>query len=91
MRRLISACLCTGRKYELYSMDWDLKEELRDCLVAAAPYGGPIGMSPVCHCLLRDNRVDSRSMILGGLAVGWFLPMCATPIPPHLSPPTEML
>lgn len=40
---LISACLCVGRKYELYSMDWDLKEELRDCLVAAAPYGGPIG------------------------------------------------
>uniref|UniRef100_A0A667IZW1 Vacuolar protein sorting-associated protein 16 homolog n=1 Tax=Lynx canadensis TaxID=61383 RepID=A0A667IZW1_LYNCA len=30
------------RKYELYSMDWDLKEELRDCLVAAAPYGGPL-------------------------------------------------
>uniref|UniRef100_A0A4W2G1A2 Vacuolar protein sorting-associated protein 16 homolog n=1 Tax=Bos indicus x Bos taurus TaxID=30522 RepID=A0A4W2G1A2_BOBOX len=32
------------RKYELYSMDWDLKEELRDCLVAAAPYGGPIAL-----------------------------------------------
>ena len=32
-----------GRKYELYSMDWDIKEELRDYLVAAAPYGGPIG------------------------------------------------
>ncbi|XP_078227342.1 vacuolar protein sorting-associated protein 16 homolog isoform X5 [Callithrix jacchus] len=31
-------------KYELYSMDWDLKEELRDCLVAAAPYGGPIAL-----------------------------------------------
>ncbi|EHB04285.1 Vacuolar protein sorting-associated protein 16-like protein [Heterocephalus glaber] len=25
-------------------MDWDLKEELRDCLVAAAPYGGPIAL-----------------------------------------------
>uniref|UniRef100_A0A452T5J6 Vacuolar protein sorting-associated protein 16 homolog n=1 Tax=Ursus maritimus TaxID=29073 RepID=A0A452T5J6_URSMA len=44
MRRLISACLSVGRKYELYSMDWDLKEELRDCLVAAAPYGGPIAL-----------------------------------------------
>uniref|UniRef100_A0A8C3WHN4 Vacuolar protein sorting-associated protein 16 homolog n=1 Tax=Catagonus wagneri TaxID=51154 RepID=A0A8C3WHN4_9CETA len=32
------------RKYELYSMDWDLKEDLRDCLVAAAPYGGPIAL-----------------------------------------------
>uniref|UniRef100_A0A452T555 Vacuolar protein sorting-associated protein 16 homolog n=1 Tax=Ursus maritimus TaxID=29073 RepID=A0A452T555_URSMA len=42
--RLISACLSVGRKYELYSMDWDLKEELRDCLVAAAPYGGPIAL-----------------------------------------------
>ncbi|KAL0595335.1 Vacuolar protein sorting-associated protein 16-like protein [Plecturocebus cupreus] len=42
--RLISAHLCVGRKYELYSMDWDLKEELRDCLVAAAPYGGPIAL-----------------------------------------------
>lgn len=37
------------RKYELYSMDWDLKEELKDCLVAAAPYGGPIGMLPLCY------------------------------------------
>lgn len=24
-------------------MEWSLKEDLRDCLVAAAPYGGPIG------------------------------------------------
>ncbi|XP_006874900.1 PREDICTED: vacuolar protein sorting-associated protein 16 homolog isoform X2 [Chrysochloris asiatica] len=32
------------RKYELYSVDWDLKEDLRDCLVAAAPYGGPIAL-----------------------------------------------
>lgn len=38
-----------SRKYELYSMDWDLKEELKDCLVAAAPYGGPIGMLPLYY------------------------------------------
>ncbi|KAK1337318.1 hypothetical protein QTO34_001944 [Cnephaeus nilssonii] len=44
MRSLISVHLSVGRKYELYSMDWDLKEELRDCLVAAAPYGGPIAL-----------------------------------------------
>ncbi|KAM6362202.1 vacuolar protein sorting-associated protein 16 homolog isoform 5-T5 [Alca torda] len=31
------------RKFELYIMEWNLKEDLRDCLVAAAPYGGPIG------------------------------------------------
>lgn len=32
-----------GSKSELYAMEWGLREELRDCLVAAAPYGGPIG------------------------------------------------
>ncbi|KAK4818572.1 hypothetical protein QYF61_014708 [Mycteria americana] len=31
------------RRFELYAMEWSLKEDLRDCLVAAAPYGGPIG------------------------------------------------
>lgn len=28
-------------------MEWGLREELRDCLVAAAPYGGPIGTGGV--------------------------------------------
>eukprot|EP00066_Takifugu_rubripes_P003865 XP_003966794.1 PREDICTED: vacuolar protein sorting-associated protein 16 homolog [Takifugu rubripes] len=32
------------RKTELYDMCWDLKDALRDCLVAAAPYGGPIAL-----------------------------------------------
>ncbi|XP_054846480.1 vacuolar protein sorting-associated protein 16 homolog [Eublepharis macularius] len=33
------------RKLDLYSMAWDIKEAgLRDCLVAAAPYGGPIAL-----------------------------------------------
>ncbi len=32
-----------NRKIELYEMGWNLKDGLRDCLVAAAPYGGPIG------------------------------------------------
>lgn len=78
MMRLISACLCVGRKYELYSMDWDLKEELRDCLVAAAPYGGPIGKSPLCHCMLKDHGMNSGSLFPGGLAVEGFLLACAT-------------
>ncbi|XP_066488126.1 vacuolar protein sorting-associated protein 16 homolog [Tiliqua scincoides] len=30
------------RKLDLYSMDW--RVDLRDCLVAAAPYGGPIAL-----------------------------------------------
>ncbi|KAL8206519.1 UNVERIFIED_CONTAM: Vacuolar protein sorting-associated protein 16, partial [Gekko kuhli] len=33
------------RKLDLYSMVWDVREEsLRECLVAAAPYGGPIAL-----------------------------------------------
>ncbi|XP_015273771.1 PREDICTED: vacuolar protein sorting-associated protein 16 homolog, partial [Gekko japonicus] len=32
-------------KLDLYSMVWDVREEsLRECLVAAAPYGGPIAL-----------------------------------------------
>ncbi|XP_053114089.1 vacuolar protein sorting-associated protein 16 homolog isoform X2 [Hemicordylus capensis] len=32
------------RKLELYTMDWNLREGLRECLVAAGPYGGPIAL-----------------------------------------------
>ncbi|KPP61981.1 vacuolar protein sorting-associated protein 16-like [Scleropages formosus] len=32
------------RKVELYEMGWSLKDGLRDCHVAAAPYGGPIAV-----------------------------------------------
>uniref|UniRef100_A0AAR2K6F3 Vacuolar protein sorting-associated protein 16 homolog n=1 Tax=Pygocentrus nattereri TaxID=42514 RepID=A0AAR2K6F3_PYGNA len=32
------------RKIELYEMGWNLKDGLRECLVAAAPYGGPIAL-----------------------------------------------
>ncbi|KAJ8252797.1 hypothetical protein GJAV_G00205690 [Gymnothorax javanicus] len=32
------------RKIELYEMKWNLRDGLRDCLVAAAPYGGPIAL-----------------------------------------------
>lgn len=59
------------RKYELYSMAWDLKEELRDCLVAAAPYGGPIGMPPLCHCMFWDHWVNSRFFIPVLAGVCW--------------------
>ncbi|KAJ6658609.1 hypothetical protein lerEdw1_019997 [Lerista edwardsae] len=40
------------RKLDLYSMDW--REDLRDCLVAAAPYGGPIA-------LLKNRKEKSPS------------------------------
>ncbi|XP_054247660.1 vacuolar protein sorting-associated protein 16 homolog isoform X2 [Indicator indicator] len=42
------------RKFELYTMEWSLKEDLRDCLVAAAPYGGPIA-------LLKNNARKEKS------------------------------
>uniref|UniRef100_A0A3B3R9I6 Vacuolar protein sorting-associated protein 16 homolog n=1 Tax=Paramormyrops kingsleyae TaxID=1676925 RepID=A0A3B3R9I6_9TELE len=32
------------RKIELYEMGWNLKEGLRNCQIAAAPYGGPIAL-----------------------------------------------
>uniref|UniRef100_A0A8B9LYM5 Vacuolar protein sorting-associated protein 16 homolog n=1 Tax=Accipiter nisus TaxID=211598 RepID=A0A8B9LYM5_9AVES len=35
-------------------MEWSLKEDLRDCLVAAAPYGGPIA-------LLKNNARKEKS------------------------------
>uniref|UniRef100_A0A674K778 Vacuolar protein sorting-associated protein 16 homolog n=1 Tax=Terrapene triunguis TaxID=2587831 RepID=A0A674K778_9SAUR len=43
-----------SQKFELYSMAWNLKEDLRDCLVAAAPYGGPIA-------LLKNNFRKEKS------------------------------
>ncbi|KAM6945481.1 vacuolar protein sorting-associated protein 16 homolog [Aplochiton taeniatus] len=32
------------RKIELYEMSWNLRDGLKDCLVAVAPYGGPIAL-----------------------------------------------
>ncbi|XP_076968454.1 vacuolar protein sorting-associated protein 16 homolog isoform X3 [Tamandua tetradactyla] len=49
------------RKYELYSMDWDLKEELRDCLVAAAPYGGPIAL--LRHPWRKEKAASVRPVL----------------------------
>uniref|UniRef100_A0A8C2BRF7 Vacuolar protein sorting-associated protein 16 homolog n=1 Tax=Cyprinus carpio TaxID=7962 RepID=A0A8C2BRF7_CYPCA len=37
-------CLWPELKIELYEMGWNLKDGLRECLVAAAPYGGPIAL-----------------------------------------------
>lgn len=67
-------------------MDWDLKEELRDCLVAAAPYGGPIGMSPLCCCMFWDNGLNSRCMIPRGPCWQVLLANVATPRRPLSHP-----
>ncbi|GAB1286902.1 Vacuolar protein sorting-associated protein 16 homolog [Apodemus speciosus] len=48
-------------KYELYSMDWDLKEELKDCLVAAAPYGGPIAL--LRNCWRKEKAASVRPVL----------------------------
>ncbi|XP_031676568.1 vacuolar protein sorting-associated protein 16 homolog isoform X1 [Oncorhynchus kisutch] len=42
------------RKIELYEMGWSLRDGLKECLVAAAPYGGPIA-------LLRQPQRPSSS------------------------------
>uniref|UniRef100_A0A3P8XB61 Vacuolar protein sorting-associated protein 16 homolog n=1 Tax=Esox lucius TaxID=8010 RepID=A0A3P8XB61_ESOLU len=42
------------RKIELYDMGWSLRDGLKDCMVAAAPYGGPIA-------LLRQSQRPSPS------------------------------
>ncbi|RXM32863.1 Vacuolar protein sorting-associated protein 16-like [Acipenser ruthenus] len=43
-----------NKKIELYEMGWNLREGLRDCLIAAAPYGGPIA-------LLKESQRRERS------------------------------
>ncbi|XP_038256029.1 vacuolar protein sorting-associated protein 16 homolog [Dermochelys coriacea] len=49
------------RKFELYSMVWNLKEDLRDCLVAAAPYGGPIAL--LKNNLRKEKSPGSRPLL----------------------------
>uniref|UniRef100_A0A672PJT6 Vacuolar protein sorting-associated protein 16 homolog n=1 Tax=Sinocyclocheilus grahami TaxID=75366 RepID=A0A672PJT6_SINGR len=46
---------------ELYEMGWNLKDGLRDCLVAAAPYGGPIG--EFCFITLLRKIVSEYSFV----------------------------
>uniref|UniRef100_A0A8L0DSR5 Vacuolar protein sorting-associated protein 16 homolog n=1 Tax=Oncorhynchus mykiss TaxID=8022 RepID=A0A8L0DSR5_ONCMY len=41
------------RKIELYEMGWSLRDGLKECLVAAAPYGGPIGENSHCCKIFR--------------------------------------
>lgn len=52
---LIFLSVLVFSKTELYDMCWDLKDGFKDCLVAAAPYGGPIGIHSFtgnCYLLL---------------------------------------
>ncbi|OXB69554.1 UNVERIFIED_CONTAM: hypothetical protein H355_003693 [Colinus virginianus] len=49
------------RKFELYTMEWGLKEDLRDCLVAAAPYGGPIAL--LKNSARKEKSPSSRPLL----------------------------
>lgn len=48
-------------------MNWDLKDGLADSLVAAAPYGGPIGRHTLTHTTVRQLD-DTRDILLFVLA-----------------------
>ncbi|XP_075772198.1 vacuolar protein sorting-associated protein 16 homolog [Pelodiscus sinensis] len=63
------------RKFELYSMAWNLQEDLRDCLVAAAPYGGPIAL--LKNNLRREKSPSSRPLLEIYSASG--LPLASMP------------
>lgn len=59
MHQFLCFFFVINRKIELYEMGWNLKDGLRDCLIAAAPYGGPIGKSQkkgagflLCFCFV---------------------------------------
>uniref|UniRef100_A0A674K9T1 Vacuolar protein sorting-associated protein 16 homolog n=1 Tax=Terrapene triunguis TaxID=2587831 RepID=A0A674K9T1_9SAUR len=65
-------CLLCCRKFELYSMAWNLKEDLRDCLVAAAPYGGPIGTRSYRGFLSLYESDPPRAA--GLMCWAWFCP-----------------
>uniref|UniRef100_H3ADV7 Vacuolar protein sorting-associated protein 16 homolog n=1 Tax=Latimeria chalumnae TaxID=7897 RepID=H3ADV7_LATCH len=42
------------RKIDLYAMEWNMREDFKDCLIAAAPYGGAIA-------LLKEDSRRERS------------------------------
>uniref|UniRef100_A0A8C7VEY8 Vacuolar protein sorting-associated protein 16 homolog n=1 Tax=Oncorhynchus mykiss TaxID=8022 RepID=A0A8C7VEY8_ONCMY len=52
------------RKIELYEMGWSLRDGLKECLVAAAPYGGPIGENSHCCKIFRIYNVMFLSLSL---------------------------
>uniref|UniRef100_A0A8C5QED8 Vacuolar protein sorting-associated protein 16 homolog n=1 Tax=Leptobrachium leishanense TaxID=445787 RepID=A0A8C5QED8_9ANUR len=45
------------RKFDLYKMEWKLREDLKDCLVAVGPYGGSIALM---KDLSKDKPSSSR-------------------------------
>ncbi|XP_073414230.1 vacuolar protein sorting-associated protein 16 homolog [Dendrobates tinctorius] len=49
------------RKFDLYQMEWNIKEEFKDCLVAVGPYGGPIALMK--NYLTKERASSSRPVL----------------------------
>ncbi|XP_024121224.1 vacuolar protein sorting-associated protein 16 homolog isoform X1 [Oryzias melastigma] len=60
------------RKLELYEMSWSIRDGLRDSLVAAAPYGGPIALlrEPLRHS--PSSRPQLEIYSASGIAITSF-------------------
>ncbi|KAM4698131.1 vacuolar protein sorting-associated protein 16 homolog [Rhinophrynus dorsalis] len=48
------------RKFDLYHMEWNLKEDFKDCLVAVGPYGGSIALM---RNLTKEKSSSSRPVL----------------------------
>uniref|UniRef100_A0A672YPR7 Vacuolar protein sorting-associated protein 16 homolog n=1 Tax=Sphaeramia orbicularis TaxID=375764 RepID=A0A672YPR7_9TELE len=59
-------------KTELYDMCWSLKDGLRDSLVAAAPYGGPIALLREPHRRSPSSRPQLEIYSASGLSIASF-------------------
>ncbi|XP_077304844.1 vacuolar protein sorting-associated protein 16 homolog isoform X1 [Lithobates pipiens] len=49
------------RKFELYQMEWNIREEFKDCLVAVGPYGGSIALMK--NYLTKEKPSSSRPIL----------------------------
>ncbi|XP_040295582.1 vacuolar protein sorting-associated protein 16 homolog isoform X2 [Bufo bufo] len=49
------------RKFDLYQMEWNVKEEFKDCLIAVGPYGGPIAFMK--NYLTKERASSSRPVL----------------------------
>uniref|UniRef100_A0A3B4TJL1 Vacuolar protein sorting-associated protein 16 homolog n=1 Tax=Seriola dumerili TaxID=41447 RepID=A0A3B4TJL1_SERDU len=60
------------RKTELYEMCWNLRDGLRDSLVAAAPYGGPIALLREPHRRSPSSRPQLEIYSASGVSIASF-------------------
>uniref|UniRef100_A0A8D2ZCI6 Vacuolar protein sorting-associated protein 16 homolog n=1 Tax=Scophthalmus maximus TaxID=52904 RepID=A0A8D2ZCI6_SCOMX len=59
-------------KTELYEMSWNLRDGLRDSLVAAAPYGGPIALLREPHRRSPSSRPQLEIYSASGVDIASF-------------------